>query len=104
MTVPKLMDGWSTEETTQEQYDWLYDMSMELRNLEQVISPLLSRAWSIMSELQEVVDESQEWTTELGLNSLDTGILHIYAHGTIDILREVKRKFGFWEPEGDEND
>lgn len=104
MTVkaPDFMNGWSVEETTQEQYDWLYDMSMELRNLEQIISPLLSRAWDVMSALQSVVDENQDWTSNIQLNSLDTSYLYCYAHGTIEILREIKRAFGIWNPKEDD--
>ena len=102
--VPEYMKGWCPEETTQEQYDWLYDMSMELRNLEQVISPLLSRAWDVMSALQSVVDENQDWTEDIQTNTLDTSYLYCYANGTIEIMREIKRSFGTWTPAEDEKE
>ena len=98
MTVPKFMDGFSVEECTQEQYDWLIDNTRELMTLHDVISPLLKRAWSIMSELQEVVDEYKEWVSEIQTNDLDTSILYAYASGTREQLREIQRSFGIWNP------
>lgn len=100
MTIPEFMKEWSgEEETTQEQYDWLKEKATELRNLEQIISPLFNRAWSIMEELQSVVDENQEWTNEFDINSNDTAILYCYANGTLEILREIRRVFGIWNPD-----
>lgn len=94
MTVPKFMEDWSVEECTQEQFDWLMENAKELRNLEQVISPLFSRAWEIMSELQSVVDEAQEWTSDIPFGSPNTSTLFCYHNGTLEQLREIQRIFG----------
>ena len=104
MTVPKFMKDWSAEETTQEQYDWLIDNARELMTLHDVISPLLDRAWKVMSELQEVVDENQEWADEIPMGNLDTATLYCYASGTREQLREIQRVFGIWEPKEDKTD
>ena len=102
MTVPKFMDGWCEEETTQEQYDWLKAKAEKLAELEKEISPKLQEAWEIMSELQSVVDENQEWADEIETNALDDSYLYCYAHGTLEILDEVDNHYGIWNPDEDE--
>ena len=102
MTVPEFMKDWCVEETTQEQYDWLIDNARELMNLHDIISPLLKRGWEVMSNLQSVVDDNQEWTDGVTMGSLDTATLYCYASGTRDILRQIQRKFGIWNPEEEE--
>ena len=104
MTVPKLMDGWSEEETTQEQYDWLKAKAEELAQLHRELNPKLAKAWGIMSEIQEVVDENQEWAEGIRTNDLDTAYLHCYGYGTLELLEQIMRKYGIWNPETDERE
>jgi len=95
------MEGYCVEECTQEQYDWLIDNARELMTLHNVISPLLDRAWKIMSVLQEVVDSNRDWSDDTTMGDLDTAMLYCYASGTREQLREIQRVHGIWNPEED---